>query len=75
MVDARRSSPTEADWEGVSSSSPCPVCGETAGCRTHSDASFACCARRPSDWPMTNGSWLHRLAKTSGTFDVRSRRA
>jgi hypothetical protein len=38
------------------------MCGAIDGCLRASDAAFACCAHRPSDWRLTNGSWLHRLA-------------
>jgi hypothetical protein len=35
-------------------------------CSIHTVDDFACCAREPSEWKLTNGSWLHRL-RTSGT--------
>jgi hypothetical protein len=61
MFDARRSVPDDVDWNGVSVKRPCPICGGDAVCRTRPDGTFACCARRTSDWPLTNGLWLHRL--------------
>jgi hypothetical protein len=27
----------------------------------HTVDEFACCSRAPSEWKLTNGSWLHRL--------------
>lgn len=56
-----RSSTLESDWESVSPLHPCPVCSARTGCRLHADAPFACCESEPSEWPLTNGSWLHRL--------------
>jgi hypothetical protein len=32
----------------------------------HTVDDFACCAREPSEWKLTNGSWLHRL-RSSGS--------
>jgi hypothetical protein len=75
MFDARRTTTTESDWEGVSATRPCPVCGENAGCRMHANASFACCSRQPSDWPMTNGAWLHRVVLLVAPDLSRARRA
>jgi len=54
-------SPGEGEWILVSAKRPCRVCGGHEGCRTGFDDQFACCARRPSDWPITTGGWLHRL--------------
>lgn len=62
MRRAQRISTTECEWILVSERHPCPLCGAVDGCLRASDAEFACCARRPSDWRLTNGSWLHRLA-------------
>ena len=57
----RHTTAVEADWAGVDGMHPCPVCrGVAGGCRIHMDEPFACCARTPSDWPLTNGEWLHR---------------
>ncbi len=51
----------DGDWNRVTGSAPCPVCGSAANCRTHSDEAFVCCVQRPSDWRLSNGGWLHRL--------------
>lgn len=50
----------EADWESVTLHRPCPVCGSSQGCSTHSKL-FVSCERERSQWPMTTGTWLHRL--------------
>lgn len=42
---------------------PCPVCGSSEGCFVHEDASFASCAKQASDWPLINGTWLHRVVE------------
>lgn len=55
----------DGDWNRVSGSAPCPVCGGDANCRTHSDEAFVCCVHRPSDWRLSNGGWLHRLQASS----------
>jgi hypothetical protein len=61
MRTARHATPLESDWMTVSGMHPCPVCGGTdLSCRIHTDEPFACCARTPSQWPMTSGEWLHR---------------
>jgi hypothetical protein len=52
---------TEAEWERVSSERPCPVCGANRGCSTHSNT-FVSCERILSQWPLTTGAWLHRVA-------------
>jgi hypothetical protein len=49
----------DIEWLPVSASRPCKVCGAQQGCRTREE--FACCTHRVSDWPLTNGCWLHRL--------------
>jgi hypothetical protein len=59
---ARHRAPIDADWDGVSERSPCPICGGDSGCLSHAALAFVCCARRPSEWPLTNGGWLHRVA-------------
>lgn len=66
MTRALLSAAIDSEWKLVSSSHPCPVCGADDGCSVHTVDDFACCAREPSDWKLTNGSWLHRL-RTSGT--------
>lgn len=55
------------EWTGVSRGLPCAVCGSDSGCRRHTVDAFASCARRPSDWPLTNGSWLHRIADAAAS--------
>ena len=51
----------DGDWDRVTGTAPCPICGGAAECRTHSDEAFACCVQRPSDWRLSNGGWLHRI--------------
>jgi hypothetical protein len=58
---ARHGPAIDADWDGVSEHRPCPVCGAESECSRHVGDAFVSCARRPSDWPLTNGGWLHRL--------------
>jgi hypothetical protein len=55
----------DGDWNRVTGTAPCPVCGSDANCRTHSDEAFVCCVQRPSDWRLSNGGWLHRLEASS----------
>lgn len=55
------------DWANVTDKRPCPVCGGGSRCRRHTVDAFASCARRPSEWPLTNGSWLHRVAGASAS--------
>lgn len=54
--------PLDHDWSNVSVLRPCPVCGSQSGCSVHADGAFASCSREQSEWPLTNGSWLHRVA-------------
>jgi hypothetical protein len=58
---ARHSTAIQTDWDGVSEGHPCPICGGRSDCSRCADEAFVACARRPSDWPLTNGAWLHRL--------------
>jgi hypothetical protein len=51
----------DAAWHGTSARNPCPVCGGSRGCFVHEEDGFACCGTSPSDWPLTNGTWLHRF--------------
>jgi hypothetical protein len=51
----------DAEWTAVSERDPCPICGEGGECRRHSDGAFVFCMRLPSEWPLTNGAWLHRV--------------
>lgn len=66
MTRAVLSAAIDSDWSVVTDSKPCPICGSAAGCSIHSDADFACCAREPSQWKLTNGAWLHRVGGTLG---------
>jgi hypothetical protein len=50
------------EWQDVSKRHTCRICGATRGCRFDSNDSFACCVNRPSEWPLTNGAWLHRTS-------------
>ncbi|MGC4087888.1 MAG: hypothetical protein QM756_08325 [Polyangiaceae bacterium] len=59
--------PIEAEWRIVSEVRPCPVCGGTSDCKLHTFDDFASCSREPSEWPLTNGAWLHRLSSESIT--------
>jgi len=61
MTRALPSAAIDSDWRSVSQEHPCPVCGKGDGCCIHTDDDFASCAREPSEWKLTNGSWLHRL--------------
>jgi len=61
MTKVFNSQAIDIEWKNVSSHRPCPICGASAACRTHPDGMFACCAQEPSEWPMTNGAWLHRI--------------
>jgi hypothetical protein len=55
----------DSDWRLVSQERPCPVCGSEDACSIHTQDAFACCAREPSDWKLTNGAWLHKLQAQS----------
>jgi len=57
----------DGDWNQVSVTTPCPICGADANCRTHSEEAFACCVQRPSDWRLNNGGWLHRVVAVGGS--------
>lgn len=63
----RPQAPVHEDWDGVSRTDPCPMCGADSGCSRHVEAAFVSCARRPSDWPLTNGTWLHRSTMSAKT--------
>jgi hypothetical protein len=56
----------EVEWTFVSVKHPCSICGGHEGCRIADSEHFACCVRTSSDWPLTTGGWLHRLAPSSG---------
>jgi hypothetical protein len=51
----------DSDWRLVSPNRPCPVCGSDGHCSIHLEDPFVSCAQEPSQWKLTNGSWLHRL--------------
>jgi hypothetical protein len=51
----------DAEWIRVSAADPCPICGADSNCEVFSDGNFASCNGRPSEWPLTNGAWLHRV--------------
>lgn len=61
MTRAVLSAAIDSDWRMVSHERPCPVCGADDACSVHTADAFACCSREPSDWKLTNGSWLHRI--------------
>lgn len=65
MTRAVLSAVIDSDWKQVSQEKPCPVCGAADACSVHTVEHFACCARSPSEWKLTNGSWLHRLEDPS----------
>lgn len=56
-----RSQSQEAEWKLVSEKHPCAICKAADGCHRDLEGAFACCARHPSDWPLTSGAWLHRV--------------
>jgi hypothetical protein len=64
----------DSDWNRVSGSLPCPVCGGDDECRTHAEEAFACCLRQPSDWRLSNGGWLHRIGSFEAKLSVGSSR-
>jgi hypothetical protein len=64
MSYAVRSQSQDAEWKLVSEKNPCPICKSAADCHRDLEGAFACCARRPSDWPLTSGAWLHRVERT-----------
>jgi hypothetical protein len=53
--------PVDVSWDRVTVKNPCPVCGCDSGCHRHAIDAFVSCARCPSEWPLTNGGWLHRV--------------
>jgi hypothetical protein len=48
------------DWDDVNEAHPCPICGGESACSRRVGEAFVSCTHRPSDWPLTNGAWLHR---------------
>lgn len=65
MIRAVPSAAIDTDWRLVSRERPCPVCGACDTCSVHTEDDFVCCARAPSEWKLTNGSWLHRVQARS----------
>jgi hypothetical protein len=57
----RHRSTVDDDWNDVSEHQPCPICGGESACSRRVDEAFVSCAHRPSEWPLTNGAWLHRV--------------
>jgi hypothetical protein len=70
MTRAVLSAAIDSDWRLVSQERPCPVCGAEDACSFHTADDFACCAREPSDWKLTNGSWLHRVQARNAVSQV-----
>ncbi|HVY25963.1 MAG TPA: hypothetical protein VHB79_05400 [Polyangiaceae bacterium] len=66
MTRAILSAVIDSDWRQVSQERPCPVCGADHACSIHTVDAFVSCAREPSQWKLTNGSWLHRITQQSG---------
>jgi hypothetical protein len=66
MTRALLSAAIDSEWRLVSPERPCPVCGAEEACSIHTGDDFACCAREPSEWKLTNGAWLHKLHSRSG---------
>jgi hypothetical protein len=62
MSHVARSQSQEAEWKLVSEKNPCPICNSSSSCHRDLEGTFACCERHPSDWPLTSGAWLHRVA-------------
>jgi hypothetical protein len=48
-------------WVEVSVAQPCRICGAVRECLMRASGEFADCHQVTSDWPMTDGGWLHRL--------------
>lgn len=61
MTRVSRSLAPDAEWNGVSAERPCAICGARTVCRRHANDAFASCTHKPSDWPLVNGAWLHRV--------------
>ena len=63
MSYVARSLSHEEEWKLVSENHPCPICESAEGCHRDLEGAFVCCDRRPSDWPLTSGAWLHRVER------------
>lgn len=72
MTRAVLSAAIDSDWRQVSNERPCPVCGGDDACSIHTADDFACCAREPSLWKLTNGAWLHRVPQARVATAARS---
>lgn len=59
----------DAEWIRVSAADPCPICGANTSCEVFSDGNFASCNGRTSEWPLTNGAWLHRVEDSASTTE------
>lgn len=70
MTRAVLSHAIDTEWKLVSNTRPCPVCGSHDACSIHLEDPFACCSREPSEWKLTNGSWLHKVQATSFSTGV-----
>jgi hypothetical protein len=70
MTRAVLSAAIDSEWRMVSLERPCPVCGADDACSVHNADPFACCAREPSDWKLTNGAWLHRIRGAESVANV-----
>lgn len=70
MTRAVLSAAIDSEWRQVSNERPCPVCGGDDACSIHTVDDFACCAREPSLWKLTNGAWLHRVPQAERTSGV-----
>jgi hypothetical protein len=49
------------DWDDVTPHAPCPICGHPSDCKRSRSTDFASCAHEASEWPLTNGGWLHHV--------------
>jgi hypothetical protein len=72
MSYVARSQSHEAEWKLVSEKHPCPICESVDSCHRDLEGEFACCGRRPSDWPLTSGAWLHRIEMDGATESERT---
>jgi hypothetical protein len=70
MTRAILSAVIDSDWKQVSQERPCPICGAEHACSVHMVDAFVSCAREPSQWKLTNGSWLHRITPESGVHEL-----
>lgn len=54
----------DLQWVAVSIEHPCPICESIDGCGVAPcpDCTVVNCLQVVSDFPMTDGGWLHRLS-------------